>query len=131
MDQQDLATAKYVALTTHKRNGDAVSTPMWIVGYDGVYEMMTADSSWKVTRIRNNPQVALQVSDMKGQVEAGSVAHTGTATILAGDEATPIIERVRDKYGLAAKIMSVQRTVVRFLSREPSAETVGIRITIG
>jgi PPOX class probable F420-dependent enzyme len=130
MDQQDLATAKYVALTTYKRDGSTVSNPMWLIGADGTYEMMTEDNSFKVTRIRNNPAVTLQVSDAKGNPAEGSTVYSGIATLLTGVESTMVVDQVKAKYGIAAKLISVVGKITGFLKRRPSGEKIGIRISV-
>jgi PPOX class probable F420-dependent enzyme len=54
-----LGDEKFVSLATFKRNGDAVTAPMWIVG-DGVrLSVWTPADSWKVKRVRRDPRVTL------------------------------------------------------------------------
>ena len=55
-----ISDEKYVVLTTFRRNGDAVATPVWIVGLpDGTAGFTTEIDSGKVKRIRNNASVTL------------------------------------------------------------------------
>ena len=96
-----LSEQRFVSLTTFKRNGEAVSAPMWI-GRDGagVFIWTPADS-WKVKRVRKNPRVLLAPSGRSGKVRNGVVPLEGTAEVLT-DPAT--VDRlqgaIRSKYGL-------------------------------
>jgi PPOX class probable F420-dependent enzyme len=48
MEPKDLAQEKYVSLTTFKRDGTPVSTPVWCAGDDGRLLVWTGASTWKV-----------------------------------------------------------------------------------
>ncbi|HJN91174.1 MAG TPA: hypothetical protein QGF05_00435 [Dehalococcoidia bacterium] len=45
MDTAELDDAKYISLTTYKRDGSGVATPMWLVGADGMYQVITEAES--------------------------------------------------------------------------------------
>jgi PPOX class probable F420-dependent enzyme len=47
-----------VCLTTFRKNGEAVPTPVWFAESDGKLYIYTANSSGKVKRIRNNASVS-------------------------------------------------------------------------
>ena len=87
MDTTELDKAKYVSLTSYKTDGTAVALPIWLEGDGGTYDMMTQDGSYKVKRIHKNPNVQLQVSNMRGDVSDGAPVFEGTAEIIAGAEA--------------------------------------------
>ena len=54
-----LGDEKFVSLTTFKKDGGAVATPMWI-GRDGDHVFVwTPADSWKAKRAKNNPRVTL------------------------------------------------------------------------
>jgi uncharacterized protein len=59
---------QYISLTTFRKNGVAVATPVWF-GEEGdkVY-VMTFAKSGKTKRIRNNPQVKLAPCTFRGKV---------------------------------------------------------------
>lgn len=73
----------YVSLTTFRRSGEAVSTPVWfaIVG-DRIY-VGTDPASGKMKRIRDNPRVLLTVSNPWGGTRGESVE--GIARPLEGE----------------------------------------------
>ncbi len=110
-----LAAERFVALTTFKRNGDEVATPMWI-GRDG-FELIawTPADSWKVKRVRNDPRVLLAASTRTGKVRDGVVPVAGTAEIITDPATVQRLEQViRGKYGLEYRIVTL---VERILAR--------------
>jgi PPOX class probable F420-dependent enzyme len=62
----DLEQVTFVALETFKKSGEGKVTPTWVTGKDGKLYIWTDLESWKVKRIRNNPQVRICQSDAMG-----------------------------------------------------------------
>ena len=61
-------------LTTYKRDGTAVPTPVTIaVDGDRAY-IRTWDSAWKAKRMRNNPAVLVAPSTVRGRATGPSIA---------------------------------------------------------
>jgi uncharacterized protein len=72
-------------LTTYKRDGTPVATPVTIaVDGDRAY-VRTWDSAWKAKRMRNNPAVLVAPSTMRGRVRGEAIA--ARSRLLDGDEA--------------------------------------------
>ncbi|NUP25633.1 MAG: PPOX class F420-dependent oxidoreductase, partial [Nocardia sp.] len=69
MSWDQLAQAKYVSLTTYKKDGTPVGTPVWVAPDGDLLLVWTNPDSWKVKRIRRNPDVTLPVSDNRGRTE--------------------------------------------------------------
>jgi PPOX class probable F420-dependent enzyme len=88
----DLAKEKFVALTTYKRNGDAVAAPMWIVPDGHRLRAWTPADAWKVKRIRHDPRVALAVCSRTGKVQADQPVFDGTAEVISDPEEVARIE---------------------------------------
>ena len=63
-----IAGQKYISLTTFRKNGVGVSTPVWF-GEDGdkLYVMTRSDMG-KAKRIRNNPRVRVAPCTIRGKV---------------------------------------------------------------
>lgn len=121
---------KYVLLTTFRKNGDAVPTPVWIVALpDGTAGFTTEDGSGKVKRIRNNSKVTLQPCSMRGAVKEGSVAVNGSADVLLGDAALPVRAAVRKKYSVMTSLFKVA-ALWRKVRRKPEPEECAVRITL-
>ena len=101
-----LSDEKYVAFTTFRKTGEPVTSPVWIVPVsDGRVGFWTAMGTGKTKRLRNNPQVTLQPSDVRGRVKAGTVPVSATAEMVqSGRLFDEVHGRVREKYGAMTKI---------------------------
>jgi uncharacterized protein len=91
-----LAEGKYVLLTTFKRDGTPVGTPLHIVARDGHVYFRTFDPSGKLKRIRNNPDVEVAPSTAKGR--ALGEGRLARARVLAGAEAEVAAGALAGKY---------------------------------
>jgi PPOX class probable F420-dependent enzyme len=101
-----LTDEKYMAFTTYRKNGDAVSTPTWLTQVsDGRIGFWTAMGTGKTKRLRNNPQVAVQPSDARGRVKEGTAPRSGSAEMV---QSGPLFDEVKAsinaKYGFMPKI---------------------------
>ena len=113
----ELGAEKFVSLTTFKKDGTAVATPMWI-GRDGEHLFVwTPADSWKAKRAKNNPRVVLVPCSRSGKVRDGAHRVDGAADVIA-DPAT--VQRlagvIRRKYGLEFIIVTF---IERVLARGP------------
>jgi PPOX class probable F420-dependent enzyme len=121
-----LADAPFVLLTTFRRSGVGVSTPVW-VGADGDELLVTTrGTTGKVKRIRNNPRVTLVVCDRVGNVSPGAIAVEANAVIETDDAAIArLVEVIEHKYGDAYR-----RILAAAAERPPGEESVAVRITL-
>jgi len=88
----------FIALTTFRKTGVPVVTPVWfILQPDGVL-VFTGRSSGKVKRLRNNPQVELSPSDFRGK-PLGPAA-TGTVRFLPESQWPDCEQAFQKRYGL-------------------------------
>lgn len=101
MGAADLAGEKYIAFTTYRKSGEAVTSPVWLVEVsDGRIGFWTAMGSGKTKRLKNNPAVTVQASSFNGTVKAGSAPITGTAEMVqSGPLFDEVHKSVRKKYG--------------------------------
>jgi len=99
---------RYVRLTTYRRNGREVATPVWFAfpanaatgeGPDRAY-VVTGLNSGKVKRIRAGSRVELTPSDWRGRPlrDAGTVP--ADARLLPDEESARAEEALSKKYGL-------------------------------
>ena len=65
---QELAAERYVSLVTFRRNGNAVSTPIWVAAYDGKLYAVTNGTSVKMRRLKANDRIRLAACDGRGKV---------------------------------------------------------------
>lgn len=97
----DIGRGAYVSLTTYRKDGTAVATPVWhVVDGDELFIVSSADA-WKVKRIRNDSRVMVTVCGIRGAVVAGAPSAEGTARLLddAGTRAGRAL--ITRKYAMA------------------------------
>jgi len=74
-----------VLLTTYRRDGTPVGTPVNIAVEGDRAFVRTFDRAWKAKRLRNNPEAEIAPSTMRGKATGPAVrVHT---RLLSGDEA--------------------------------------------
>jgi PPOX class probable F420-dependent enzyme len=90
---------KYLSLTTFRKNGTKIATPVWF-GEDGdkLYVMTRSDMG-KTKRVRNNPQVIVAPCTIRGKVTGPEVA--ALARILPPQEHAHARQTINRKYWLA------------------------------
>ena len=121
---------KYVLLTTFRKNGDAVPTPVWIVRLpDGSAGFTTEATSGKVKRIGNNSSVTLQPCSMRGTAHPGSTVVNATAEVLLDADARPIKAAVRRKYKVVTLMLTFS-DLVRKLFRRAEAPECAVRLRL-
>lgn len=84
---EEIARSKYVSLTTYRKDGTAVTTPVWQATNDGRMYIVSDADAWKVKRIRRDSRVRVTVCDFRGRVAEGAPTAEGTAQVL-DDEGT-------------------------------------------
>ncbi len=92
-----------VLLTTYRRDGTPVGTAVNIVVRDGRAYYRTWDTAGKAKRLRNNPEVEVAPSTVRGR-PTGS-AMRGTARLLSDAEAKPIRRMLARKYPMLQRIL--------------------------
>jgi uncharacterized protein len=81
----EIVRSRYVSLTTYRKDGRPVATPVWHVPRGDELWIVTEAGSGKVKRIRNNPQVSVTPCSLRGTVPPDAPAATGTARLLDDD----------------------------------------------
>ncbi|WP_454163755.1 PPOX class F420-dependent oxidoreductase [Gordonia iterans] len=114
-----IAEAKYVMLTTYKKDGTAVASPLWAARDGEDLLLWTVTDSWKVKRLRRNNTVLVQACDARGKTVSGPQV-AGIGEVIDGAVAARAIER---KYGLIGRL-----TVLGSRVRRGASGTVGIRV---
>ena len=120
-----LAAGKYLSLTTFKKDGSAVATPVWVARDGDRLVVITDASSGKAKRLRNDDHVRLAPCDMRGKVTGPG--HEGRATLVGEADTAHITGLIKRKYGFAYSVMGLME---KFRRRGESA-SVGIRIEVG
>ena len=122
-----LGDERFVSLTTFRRSGKRVSTPVW-TGRDGdALVVTTPEASGKVKRLRNSPRVELRPCDRMGRVKDCVEPVAGRAEILTDEGSRERLTGViRRKYGLEYRVVM---GIERLLSKSGQENRVILRIT--
>jgi hypothetical protein len=80
-----LRSAKTIVLSSYKRDGTLVPTPVSLALDGERLFFRTYDRAWKTKRIRNNPRVEVAPSTLRGKPTGEPVS--GRAVLLEGEEA--------------------------------------------
>jgi PPOX class probable F420-dependent enzyme len=102
----DIAGEKTIIVTTFRRNGEGVSTPVWINPVsDGRIGFWTAMGSGTTKRLAHNKRITLQAGTTNGKPKPGAAIHSGTAEMI---QSGPLFDEVqaagRKKYGAMVPI---------------------------
>ncbi|MEV7726177.1 PPOX class F420-dependent oxidoreductase [Streptomyces sp. NPDC087917] len=113
MTLEDLGRARYVNLTTFRKDGTPVATPVWAVADGGELYVWTRSDSWKVKRIRNDARVTVAPCDMRGRPVEGAVAIEGRARLLDGEGLARVRKLMTRKYTWQFWMLDVPATLAR------------------
>jgi PPOX class probable F420-dependent enzyme len=99
---------KYISLTTVRKNGTKVATPVWFGEDSDKLYVMTRSTMGKVKRIRNNPLVEVAPCTVRGKVTGDKLfAH---ARILPPEEHVHARQAINRKYWAARLPLIWRRT---------------------
>ena len=120
-----LASAKYVAMTTFRRTGLPVTTPVWFapsLDEPGSFAVITVDGTGKTKRLAHTDTVELQACDVRGRVAPGAPTFGGTARVVrdAADIAS-VRRAVVAKYGLLARLSDLTDPLASLVGRKRAA----------
>jgi uncharacterized protein len=113
-----LADEKYLRLTTFKRDGTAVPTPVWSVGLpDGRVGFWTSSGSGKAKRLAHTSRVLVQPSDARGRAKPGTEPIEATAEVVTGPEYDTIYRLVKAKYGFVTHLTKAVGNLIGIVKR--------------
>lgn len=87
---------RYLSITSYKRDGRGVATPVWFIWRDGRLLVETDAASGKVKRIRRNPHVRVAACTAGGRLRGEQVP--AVAQILPDSEIGAVERLIADKY---------------------------------
>ncbi|MFD0262376.1 PPOX class F420-dependent oxidoreductase [Kitasatospora indigofera] len=113
-----LTRARYVSLTTFRKDGTPVATPVWHVVDRGMLYVWTEADSWKVKRLLREPRAEVVVCDVRGRIKPGAAEAVGTGRLLDADGAEKVRRLLGRKY-LLARVGDLYSTVTGRRRRRP------------
>ncbi|WP_435281092.1 PPOX class F420-dependent oxidoreductase [Streptomyces koelreuteriae] len=119
----ELGAGKYLLITSYRRNGTPVATPVWVVRDGNALGAWTVADSWKVKRIRNRADVLVGPCDLRGNPTGEQVP--ATAEISDPDTTARYRKLIARKYGLTGRLTLLGSRLRRGLDG-----TVGLRIVL-
>lgn len=118
-----LGASKYMLLTTYRRDGTPVSTPVWVVRDGDALAVWTGTSTAKVKRVRRNPAVRVAPSTFRGKALGDAVP--GRAEILGPEDTDRIRSLIKKKYWLTGPpLVNLSKW------RRGAGATLGIRVDL-
>ncbi|WP_426508547.1 PPOX class F420-dependent oxidoreductase [Dactylosporangium sp. McL0621] len=120
---EQLGEEQYLLVTTFRRDGTPVPTPVWAARDGEALMVWTVGDSGKVKRIRRDGTITVGPCTVRGKATGEAVpAH---ATLLGPEGGVAVRELIKRKYGLRGRLF-----VWVSLRRRGADATVGIRITL-
>lgn len=95
----EIHNQKYISLSTVRKSGATVPTPVWFAERDDKLYVMTRSDSGKYKRIRNNPAVKVAPCTIRGKLLGTEVP--AMARVLPVEDWPLAREAIRAKYWLA------------------------------
>ena len=100
---------KYLSLTSFRRDGTEVATPVWFVPDNGRLLVVTDADSYKVKRIRRNPAIRMAPCSARGRLLADPVP--ARAEVLPDSELPRAEALLASKYRIDTAIVKPIRAV--------------------
>lgn len=119
--------ARYIRLTTFRRDGTPVATPVWLAHDGDDVVVSTAPDSGKAKRLRHTSRVLVAPSNARGVPLADVVEVEGTAELVTEpSEAARLHQLVVDRYGWQYRVA----TLLYRLRGHDLRDDIGIRVRI-
>lgn len=123
---EELARGKYLSLSTFRRDGTAVATPVWLVRDGDALRVITQANSGKAKRLRNDSRALVAPCDARGNLKGPQVE--GTAVLEDAAETARTARLIEKRYGVLGKLFMWRSR--RAASKPGAAGMVGIRISV-
>ncbi len=123
----DLRKEQCIALTTFRRTGQAVTTPVWFAISLGTIYVETHADAGKLKRLRHTARVTFAPCTYSGKVR-GSVSDGNARILTESEESTAASAALAKKYGFMRSLFHFVRNARRMLQRKAKAGVVIIAI---
>jgi hypothetical protein len=108
----EIRAQNYVSLTTFRKSGEGVPTPVWFGEENGKLYVMTRSTMGKTKRIRNNPKVKIAACTIRGKVTGPEF--NAMARILPLENGPAARKSINRKYFMARLPLIWSRTDTYF-----------------
>jgi PPOX class probable F420-dependent enzyme len=121
--REELGKARYALVTTFRKDGRSVATPVWVVADGEGLAIWSYVGAGKVKRIRRNAAVLIGVCDVRGRPHGEQIP--GRAAIFDANGTARVRAALKKKYGIQARL-----TLLASRMRRGVAGTVGIGVML-
>lgn len=121
-----LAEQQYIELTTFRRNGAGIATPVWIAPDGTDLVVISVDDTGKTKRLGHTARVEMRPCSVRGEVAVGAPRYVGHASVHRDAAAIARVKRaIGAKYGWWYRALNlVEPVLVRLPGRKPRAAIV-------
>jgi uncharacterized protein len=120
----DIGAEKYVSITTFRKTGVGVSTPVWIAKLpDGKVGFTIDADSGKAKRLRNNSKVTLRPCNVKGKVADAAGEVIGTGALVTGAEYKVVWHAIVHKYWIVGSLMGLWAALTGWIKKSNESNT--------
>ena len=123
----DLGREQCIALTTFRKTGQAVTTPVWFAISLGTIYVETHADAGKLKRLRHTARVTLAPCTYSGKI-TGSVSKGNARMLTESEESRAASAALAKKYGRMCSLYHFVRNARRMLQRKAKVDEVYIAI---
>ena len=117
----NLKGQQFLSLTTFRKTGVGVPTPVWFAQQGNTLYIGTGANSGKVKRIRNKSQVTVAPCTRSGQI-TGPAVEAQARILQTPSEKQTAEQALATKYGISRKAYYGVMSAVSFVRRKPLQE---------
>ncbi len=125
-ERDAVLTAQYIALTTYRRDGTPVTTPVWAAAEGENLYLFTNANAGKVKRLRNSSRATVAPCTATGTITGTQLP--AEAFNLTSDQMPKVWRLLVKKYGIAARLFVAYDRARALLRMQPSAG-IEVRLT--
>jgi PPOX class probable F420-dependent enzyme len=123
----DLGKEQCIALTTFRKTGQAVTTPVWFAQRPGMIYLETHADAGKLKRLRHTARVTLAPCTYSGKV-TGAVSEGKARIVTEPEECTVGSTALAKKYGFMRPLFHFVMNAQRLLQRKARVDQICIVI---
>lgn len=124
-DRDAVLAAQYVALTTFRKDGTPVVTPVWAASEGDSLYIFSNPNAGKVKRVRNSSRATVAPCTATGTITGAALP--AEAFLLSDDQMPKVWNLLVKKYGIAARLF-VAYDALRSLVGKTRAAGIEVRL---
>ena len=118
-ERDTILGAYHIALTTYRRDGTPVTTPVWAAAEGESLYLFSNATAGKVKRLRNSSRATVATCTVTGTITGAALP--AEAFNLTNDQMPKVWRLMIKKYGIAARLFVAYDRVRSLLRMQPSA----------